>query len=208
VPGRASAGRYARGIRAAGGPGRVALRRRPLVPGRLRHGRYGGMAVRSRTWGGDVPRPGRGGRGHGPGHHQRLPPPRQRDAPDLVGVRRGRPVGPARAGGTRTAAAVCLPGVLHRHGHRSADRRRPRSACGQDVSAAPALSEGASAASVPSPVRERSGLPLQAARQPRGGERFERYPERARQPQPAQRGTKAMRADPERDVVQWRARGA
>jgi hypothetical protein len=51
-------------------------------------------------------------------------------------------------------------------------------------------------------------LPLQAARQPRGGERFERDPERARQPHPAQHGTKPMRADPERDVALWRARGA
>src|SRR5260370_18289792 len=57
--------------------------------------------------------------------------------------------------------------------------------------------------------RERSGLPLQAARQPRGGERFEKYSERARQPQPGQRGTGAeMRASPERDVPWGRARGA
>ena len=58
------------------------------------------------------------------------------------------------------------------------------------------------------PDRERSGLPLQAARQPRGAERFERDPARARQPHPAQHGTKAMRAAPERDVALWRARGA
>ncbi len=56
----------------------MAFQRRPLGSARLRRGRDGRTAVCLRTGGGDVPRPGRGGRGHGPGYAQRLPPPSQR----------------------------------------------------------------------------------------------------------------------------------